>query len=155
MNNVVCVAVGDCREHLLHDMSCVLLAEIRPLGNLVKQLTSADDLSDDIVSFFVLVCLEQFHHVGVIHGPEDIDLLMQPFLLLGLNRLLHYNFDCSLCLLTNMDTFSDLSESTGPEDITNFVICLYVRSIIQVVKNKVLFLKDHTSHFVGYIGSTD
>jgi hypothetical protein len=43
--DLLAVAVGHSREHLLNDFSCVLFVEVRSLGNLLKEFTSRAQFS--------------------------------------------------------------------------------------------------------------
>jgi hypothetical protein len=122
MDDVVCMAVGNGGEHLLHDVSSISLTEVRSLCDLVEQLSPGNHLSDNVVPFLILICLEQFYHVWVVHCTQDHDLLAQSLLFIRFNCVFDDNLDCSLSLLSGMNTLSDLTKGTRSKDISNFVV---------------------------------
>jgi hypothetical protein len=68
MNDIVGMAVVNCRKQLVHDFCRLLLAKylIFLHSNLVEQLASIDILHHQIDVLLVVISLEILHNVGVI-----------------------------------------------------------------------------------------
>jgi hypothetical protein len=66
VHDVHVVAVGNGREHLLHQHSGVFLREMSPLLYFVEQLTSLDVFLHNIKALGVLEVLVNFDDVGVV-----------------------------------------------------------------------------------------
>ena len=66
MHNVLLMAVVDAREDLLHEDGAVALVEFAALQDLVEELATLANLSDQVVALLVLEELVHLDDVGVV-----------------------------------------------------------------------------------------
>ena len=66
MNNFVSVAVENRRQNLLEGFSCLLLAEGLLLKDLVEELSTCAQLSDDVEEALLLIKFEHLNDIGVV-----------------------------------------------------------------------------------------
>ena len=66
MHDVCLMTVVDAREDLLHEDGAVALTELAALQNLVEELTTLANLSDQVVALLVLEELVHFDDIRVI-----------------------------------------------------------------------------------------
>mmetsp|Transcript_135255 Transcript_135255/g.320593 ORF Transcript_135255/g.320593 Transcript_135255/m.320593 type:complete len:230 (-) Transcript_135255:384-1073(-) len=74
MNNILAVAVGDGRKHLLHHLPNDGLCEVLLLHQAIKELPALAKLHDQVKVATVLIHRKEPDDVGMIHLLRDLDL---------------------------------------------------------------------------------
>ena len=70
MNDIIFVAIINAREHLFDEHGSILFSELTSGHDLVEQLTTLADISDDVVPLLVLEELVHLDDVGVVLEEE-------------------------------------------------------------------------------------
>jgi len=60
MNDVIIMAIVNARQNLLHEYRRILLRKLASGHDLIEELSTFTDVSDDVVSLFIL---EEFVHL--------------------------------------------------------------------------------------------
>ena len=140
MNNVLTVAVCNRLQDLLHDHGGITLAVVGPLDDLVKELSTRAQLSDNEVTFFILVCFIELNNVRVVHCFEDIDLRLKEFLFVFVHHIFLNYFDGAYFTCFLRHALSNFTKRSLSEHIINLVIIADIIVVREVVKHEVLFI---------------
>lgn len=109
MTNILLVAVLNCREELLHDMSSRCLIESTWGGDLIKQLHALEKFCDEVNASVVFVNFVQLHYVWIVQILEDVDLKLKSDPLLGSHLQfvnLFYHKNLPIRFLLALDNFA-------------------------------------------------
>ena len=96
MHDISLVAVVDAGEDLFHEDSSIALAELTTLEDLVEELTTFADLSNQVIALLILEELVHLDDVRVIDFFENIDLIEKHSLLVVVHVALTQDFDRAL-----------------------------------------------------------
>jgi len=66
VNNIMLVAVVDCRKHLLHYLCSIILRESLPSNDLIKKFASSAEFLDQVVLQVILIDFIESHYIGMI-----------------------------------------------------------------------------------------
>jgi hypothetical protein len=118
------VAVSDCLKNLLNDGGRLLFRKLNFCDNLIKQLSTFAQLSNEIISFLIFKNLIQFENIRMVQFFEDGNLMLETLLLLTAHGLLldEFNRPCDLGL--PIETLPDLSESALAQQLPNLIVVL-------------------------------
>jgi len=122
MDDVIFVAIVNAWQYLLHKHGGIFLTELSSGNDLVEQLTTLADVSDDVVSLLILEELVHLQDVWMVQIFQIVDLIEEHLLLILIHVWLTEDLDSSLSATFSMYADSNFTKGSWSEHLSNPVM---------------------------------